>query len=191
MPSTLLARRPAAASSRVGRAGPWVVAAVVVGAVLFALFTGGGVPDPVTRGSAAPHFELPALGGGQVSLADQRGKVVLLNFWATWCKPCEAEMPAMQNLYSALAQEGFTLLAVSVDEEEAPVADFQRRLGLDFPLLLDPDQRVSRLYQTYRFPESLLIDQRGRVVERYVGEKPWDSAVYVERVRRLVAEGGA
>jgi peroxiredoxin len=172
-----------------GRAGPWVVAAIVASAVVFALFTGGGVPDPVTRGSQAPVFALPALGGGSVSLGDQRGKVVLLNFWATWCKPCEAEMPAMQNLYSALDQEGFTLLAVSVDDEEAPVAAFRSRLGLSFPVLLDPGQKVSQLYQTYRFPESLLIDQKGRVVERYVGEKPWDSAAYVERVRRLVSEG--
>ena len=169
-----------------GRAGPWLIATVVAGAVLFALLTGGGVPDPVGRGSQAPGFALPDLAGRTVSLGEQRGKVVLVNFWATWCAPCEAEMPAMQNLYRQLAGKGFTLLAVSVDEEAEKVAPFRDRLQLDFPILLDPTQEVAGLYQTYRFPESFLVDRDGVIVERYIGEKPWDSEAYVERVERLL-----
>ena len=95
-------------------------------------------------------------------------------------------MPAMQNLYRQLAGKGFTLLAVSVDEEAEKVAPFRDRLQLDFPILLDATQEVAGLYQTYRFPESFLVDRDGVIVERYIGEKPWDSEAYVERVERLL-----
>ena len=79
------------------------------------------------------------------------------------------------------------LLAISVDAERGLVEEFQARLGLSFPILLDPDQRTARAYQTFRFPETLLVGPDGVVVERYVGEKDWDARVYVERIRRLLA----
>jgi peroxiredoxin len=171
----------------VSRAGPWLLAAAIGAAVGFALWQGSSVPDPVDRGARAPDFVLPRIGGdGELALDDLRGRVVLLNFWATWCKPCEEEMPAMQRLQSALAAEGLALVAVSVDEEREPVEAFRTRLGLDFTLLWDPGQRVSRLYQAYRFPETLLIDRDGRVVERYIGPRDWDAPLYVERIRRLL-----
>jgi len=170
------------------RTGSWLLVAAVAAAVLFALWTRQSVPDSIGRGSVAPGFSLPRLpaGGAEISLASLRGHVVLLNFWATWCKPCEEEMPAMQRLQSALAAEGLALVAVSVDEEREPVEAFRTRLGLDFTLLWDPEQRVSRLYQAYRFPETLLIDRDGRVVERYIGPRDWDAPLYVERIRRLL-----
>jgi cytochrome c biogenesis protein CcmG/thiol:disulfide interchange protein DsbE len=141
----------------------------------------------VARGLEAPAFSLPALATGKtVSLADQRGQVVLLNFWATWCKPCEDEMPAMDRLYRALAPEGFEMLAVSVDEERDVVEKFRQRLGVAFPILLDPGQDVSRRYQTTGFPESLLIDRSGVIVERYIGPRDWDHATYAKRIRKLL-----
>jgi peroxiredoxin len=175
--------------------GAWLVAAAVVSAALFALFTGSGAPPPLGRGSPAPAFQLESLGGGDaVRLSDHRGRVVLINFWATWCKPCEDEMPAMERLYAELRDEGFELLAISVDDDIGSVADFQGRLSLSFPILLDPDKRVSQDYQTYRFPESFLVGPDGVVVERYIGPKPWDARAYVERIRRLLdgdRRGGA
>ena len=123
-----------------------------------------------------------------MSLASLRGKVVLLNFWATWCKPCEDELPAMERLNRALAGSDFELVGVSVDADAAPVLQFRDRLGLGFTLLLDADQRVARSYQTFRYPESLLIGRDGVILERYVGSKEWDSPAYVERIRRVIAD---
>ena len=170
------------------RIGPGLLAAAIVAAIVFALWQGSSVPDPIDRGARAPDFALARLdGSGELRLHDLRRRVVLLNFWATWCKPCEEEMPAMQRLATALGGEGLELVAVSVDEEREPVERFRERLGLGFTLLWDPDQRVARLYQAYRFPETLLIDRDGRVVERYIGPRDWDAPLYVERIRRLLA----
>ena len=167
--------------------GRWLIATAVVAAALFALLTSTGGDPPIRRGSPAPDFELALLGGTEtVSLASLRGRVVLINFWATWCKPCEDEMPAMERLYRALAPQGFALLAISVDEAAEPVAEFRERLGLSFPILLDPEKQVARAYQTFRFPETLLIGADGVVVERYIGPKEWDSEAYLERIRRLL-----
>jgi peroxiredoxin len=161
-------------------------AGVAAAGVLAWLFA-GEAPAPVDRGSLAPAFELPRVGGGSpVSLASLRGKVVLLNFWATWCKPCEDELPAMERLHQSLPGSDFELVGVSVDAEAAPVLLFRDRIGLGFTLLLDADQRVARSYQTFRYPESLLIGRDGVILERYVGPKEWDSPAYVERIRRLV-----
>jgi cytochrome c biogenesis protein CcmG/thiol:disulfide interchange protein DsbE len=147
------------------------------------------VDAPVARGVEAPTFVLPLLGSQTtVDLADKRGEVVLVNFWATWCKPCEDEMPAMDRLYRSLKPEGFEMLAISVDEEAAVVEQFQQRLGVEFPILLDPLQDISRKYQTTGFPESLLIDRNGMIVERYIGPRDWDHVIYAERIRRLLRE---
>lgn len=165
----------------------WLAAGVLAAALLAWLFA-GEAPEPVDRGSPAPPFELPRVGEpGALSLASLRGKVVLLNFWATWCQPCEEELPAMERLHRALSGGDFHLVAVSVDTEPDPVLRFRQRLGLGFTLLLDADQRVARSYQTFRFPETLLIGRDGVILERYVGPKEWDAPVYVSRIRRLLA----
>lgn len=172
------------------RIGAWLVAGAVLVAALFAVLSGERVPPPLGRGSAAPDFELPRLSGGApVSLSGMRGAVVLVNFWATWCKPCEDEMPAMERLYGALQGQGFELLAVSEDDEPELVTEFVERLGVTFPILLDLDRSAAHAYQTFRFPESFLIDRDGRVVERYVGPKEWDAPAYVDRIRRLLRDG--
>jgi peroxiredoxin len=175
------------------RLGPWLIGGALLVAALFAVVTGGRVSAPVARGSNAPAFELPQLDAPAeapaLALSDLRGRVVLLNFWATWCLPCEAEMPAMERLYRRFQGSGFALVAVSVDEDPDAVREFRDRLGLSFPILLDPERRVSDAYQTFRFPETLLVGPDGVVVERYVGEKDWDAAAYVDRIRRLLATG--
>ena len=170
--------------------GPWLVAAAVAAAAAYALLGEVSTPPPLGRGSPAPGFALPNLEGATVSLDELRGHVVLVNFWATWCKPCEDEMPAMQQLYATLQAEGFELLAVSVDDDASLVEAFRDRLALSFPILLDPGQEASKAYQTFRFPESFLVDGEGTIVERYVGPREWASPAYVERVRRLLAAGG-
>jgi peroxiredoxin len=171
------------------RAGAGWIALALLAAAAFALLSRGGATAPLTRGSRAPDFELSRLDGqGSVSLAALRGRLVLLNFWATWCKPCEDEMPAMQRLYQALPRDGFELLAISVDEVPGEVVAFQQRLGVSFPILLDSDQRVARSFETFRFPETVLVGRDGVVIERFVGPKEWDAAAYVDLLRRLLAE---
>ena len=161
-------------------------------AALFALLLSADTPAPVGRGTPAPAFELPLVGGGPtLSVKQLRGKVVLLNFWATWCKPCEDEMPAMERLYRALAGSDFELVAVSVDEDEAVVSAFANRLGLSFPILMDSSKKAAIAYQTFRFPESLLVGRDGVVLERYVGPKDWDSDAYLHRIQRLLDDGAA
>ena len=139
--------------------------------------------------AAAPDFTLKSLEGPNLRLKEQRGKVVLLNFWATWCKPCEEEMPAMERLHQALSGDAFELLAVSVDAGDDEVRAFRDRLGLGFPILRDPGKQVSQRYQTYRYPESFLIGRDGVIVERYVGSRDWSEPLYLERIRELM--GGA
>jgi len=165
----------------------WVLAAAVLAMGGALILLGEGGTAPLRRGDAAPDFTRPRLTDAEpASLSTYRGQVVLLNFWATWCKPCEDEMPAMQDLWDRLHDRGFELLAVSVDENEADVAPFVERLDLRFPVLLDPGGDVSRTYQTMGYPESILIDRDGRIVERYVGPKPWNQPDYVDRVERLL-----
>ncbi len=95
-------------------------------------------------------------------------------------------MPSMERLYQKLHQSGFEMLAISVDESPDAVADFRDRMGISFPILLDPSQDVSRSYQTMGFPESLLLDRDGVVVERYVGPRDWDHPSFAERMRALL-----
>ncbi len=167
----------------------WLLAIAIIAMAGALILLGEGGPAPLRRGDPAPGFELARLGSAApMSLDDLRGEVVLLNFWATWCKPCEDEMPAMQRLYEATHERGFELVAISVDDEPGLVDAFVARMGLTFPVLLDPDQATSRLYQTMGYPESLLIDRSGVIVERYVGPKPWDEPGYVARVERLLAQ---
>jgi thiol-disulfide isomerase/thioredoxin len=169
-------------------------AAVVVVAIILILRSDVGAP-PVVRGVMAPAFELPQLDavgasesteGAKITLSSLSGRVVLVNFWATWCEPCEREMPAMERLYQALPREEFELIAVAIDDKEEDVRAFQERYRLSFPILLDLDQAVYASYQTMGVPESLLLDREGRIVERYVGPREWDAAEYVGRVRELI-----
>ncbi len=166
-------------------------AAVVVVASVLIHRSDVGAP-PVIRGAPAPEFDLARLrmsdadASSSVNLSAQRGRVVLVNFWATWCEPCEREMPAMERLYSTLAGEEFELIAVAIDDKEAEVRTFQERYQLSFPIVLDPDQSVYAEYQTMGVPESLLVDRNGLIIERYVGPREWDATEYIERIRELI-----
>ena len=169
-----------------------VVLAVVVAATAYVLVTGSSAPPAIGRGSAAPDFTLSQLSSDSpISLSDLRGRVVLVNFWATWCKPCEDEIPAMERLYRVLHPEGFELLAISVGEEPSVVREFCDRLGVTFPVLLDTEKQVASDWQTFAFPESLLVDRDGTVLERYVGPRDWDAPAYVARMRRLIQSSAA
>ena len=169
-------------------AGTLLIVAAVAIVSIIALVTGAPTSAPIGRGSPAPHFALPRSDGGSpLVLSDLRGKVVLVSFWATWCKPCEDEMPAMERLYRSLPRDRFELVAISVDDAPEPVEAFAKRLGLTFPIAMDFGQKVAAAWGTLRFPETLLVDRDGIVIERYVGAKAWDLPAYRARIVRLLA----
>ena len=140
-------------------------------------------------GYPAPDFTLADLQGTPYRLADFRGKVVFLNLWATWCAPCQAEMPAMETLYRRLRGRDFVMLAVSQDAEgAAAVGPFVRQHQLTFPVLLDPDARLSPRYGVTGYPETFIIDRSGQVVEHFIGPAEWDSAQMAQYFDQLLAE---
>ncbi len=131
--------------------------------------------DPATRsvglevGNLAPAFQTITDSGETIALADLRGQVVLLNFWATWCGPCRVEMPAFQEQFSARADQGFTILAVNNAESPETVRNFRAELGLTFPLALDPAGAIQAQYGVFSYPTSLLLDRDGVIIARHFG----------------------
>jgi peroxiredoxin len=144
----------------------------------------GGPPSPQT-GFTAPDFTLDILGGGTVSLSDLRGQAVLVNFWATWCPPCRAEMPAIQRVYDRYRDQGFTVLAVDLQEDDAQVAGFAEEMGLTFPILMDRDGSVFARYRVMGLPSTFFVDQNGIIQEVTVGG-PMTEAFIESQVTNLL-----
>jgi peroxiredoxin len=125
---------------------------------------------------AAKPFAVPGLGPAPVRLGDHTGKVVFLNFWATWCPPCKDEMPSMERLYQRLRARGLVVVALSVDAEGAPVvAPFVKEHKLTFPIGLDPDMSVASQYGVRALPSTFIIDRRGDLVALAIGPREWDA----------------
>jgi peroxiredoxin len=144
-------------------------------------------PGLVKVGDEAPNFQLRDLNGNVVSLSYLRGKVVLLNFWATWCGPCRVEMPAMEQLYRTFPRGEFEILAVSTDPQGAVVTrPFQQELGFTFPILHDPEFRVGFTYGARTLPMTFMVDRHGVIREKIFGARDWDSPEARELVQMLV-----
>jgi thiol-disulfide isomerase/thioredoxin len=124
--------------------------------------------------------------GAPHALADYRGKVVLVNFWATWCDPCREEMPSMQRLKERLSDQRLAILAVNYGESRERVAEFLQRMPLDLEMLLDPGQETARAWKVRILPMSFLLDAEGRVRYSIIGEIDWESPEAVNTVRRLL-----
>ena len=141
----------------------------------------------LAKGLPAPNFNLPGLDGQMVRLTDYRGKVVLLNIWATWCPPCVEEMPSMEKLYQELKGEGFEILAVSIDESGAQdVLPFMKKHNLSFPALIDSKGTLKDLYQTRGVPESFIIDKDGILIEKVIGPRNWANPEVIRYFRNLI-----
>ena len=163
------------------------VVAAVLGMTLVGVFVvngwsmGSRVP---VVGTPAEDFQLVDLNGNPQRLGDYRGKVVLLNFWATWCKPCTTEMPAMQRTYDKLREKGFVVLAVNELEDETEVREHIRQFGHTFPVLMDRDNKVANQFGVYGLPVSFFIDERGVVREYIKGGLLTEQKIY-EVVSRM------
>lgn len=162
-----------------GLAGVIAAAAVVVQAH-------GAQLAPWT-GDAPPPLELEDIAGKRHALADYAGKVVLVNFWATWCEPCRAEMPSMERLRQRYPQSAFSILAVNVDEPEQRIRAFLERTALGFTVLADPGMRVTRAWSARVLPSSFLIGRDGRIRYSVRGDLDWSSEPIVRVVDALVA----
>ena len=138
-------------------------------------FDEAGLPL-LSRQISLRDFSLPTLEGELKSLNDYRGKLVFLNFWATWCPPCRDEMPSMEALYQRFKERGLEIIAVNIGESQSEVLAFMQEYGLSFPTLLDEDGKVAGDYGIMSIPTSFFIDQEGNVILRKVGSIDWDTA---------------
>lgn len=137
----------------------------------------------------APEFTLRRFDDGkEVRLSDFKGKVVFLNFFATWCTPCRYEMPEMEALYQEFKGKGFEILAVSIDRNTEPIGPFAKSLKLTFPIVHDPNMMVARQFAFRGPPLSYLIDRRGRVVGGAAGPRYWNAPTAHQIVKKLLAE---
>jgi len=137
-------------------------------------------------GEATPPLVLPQLDGSPWDLADARGRVVLLNFWATWCEPCRTEMPSLERLAARHAADGLRVVAVNYRESAATIRAYVERSGLSLTVLRDADGRAARAWGARMFPTTLLVGRDGRARASVRGEADWDGAPALDWVRELL-----
>jgi len=133
----------------------------------------------------APDFSLKDLNGRQVTLSSLKGKVVLLNFWATWCPPCISEMPVFNRLYKEMRARGFEVVAISADRSEGYLRDYTSKHSLDFKVLYDEDRSVTKQYKVFSMPTTFLIDKTGVIVEKFFGEYDWTDQEIKKKIEKL------
>jgi peroxiredoxin len=136
----------------------------------------------------APDFTLASRAGGQLSLADLKGQVVMINFWASWCGPCRQEFPALDQIYAKYKPMGFTIVAINVESEKSDAEKFLAATPASFPILFDPDNAVSGRYGVSAMPTTVLVDRQGRVRWQHRAYKPGDEAKYIEQIRAALRE---
>ena len=172
--------------------GQWIAVGVVLGVVGFGVGAAVLLTPDFTRlepGAHAPNFGAESLATGDtVRLSDFKGQVVLLNIWATWCGPCESEMPSIQRLYEEMKPEGLKVVAVSIDRA-APeaVKKWLDERHLTFPVFQDASGRIQDTYQTTGVPETFVIDRDGVIVKKLIGPTEWDHPAQKALFRRLLA----
>jgi len=151
--------------------------------------TNQNIKESPEEGFTAPGFTLQNLNGSPVNLGDFRGKVVLLNFWASWCGPCKKEIPALKRLYQVRKGPDFEILAVSLDRTAGDkVASFVNANQMEFPILLNPDGDMGGRYWVRGIPTSFLLDKKGIVKWKVVGGKEWDGTEVLNRIDQLLSE---
>lgn len=147
------------------------VLGVLLLALVFALYS-SFVKDPnaVKVGSDAPNFSLEQLNGPEMALSELKGKGVVLNFWGTWCEPCKEEMPALQKQYDQFKDKGLVVLGVNIGESPVAVEPFIQQYGVSFPILLDRQSQITKLYRIGPIPTTFFISPDGEVEEIFIGQ---------------------
>ena len=152
------------------------------------LAAAGGAHAKAAPNAQAPDFTLRQLDGPNLRLGEQRGRVVLVNFWATWCGPCRVELPHLSRLHDKYRGSGFVLLGVNIDEDPTVAKALVSKMGLTFPVLLDSKKEVVGNYDLNAMPATVLIDRDGRVRHLHRGYKEGVEALYEQQVRALLKE---
>lgn len=136
----------------------------------------------------APNFTLPTFGGKQLQLADFKGDVVMVNFWASWCGPCREEMPLIEGLHKKYSKLGFTVLGVNVDANPKDAAKMLKEIPVSFPIGFDAKNKVSELYKVDSMPSTVMVDRKGNMRFLHRGYKPGYEADYEKQIRALIRE---
>jgi thiol-disulfide isomerase/thioredoxin len=157
-------------------------ALLAASAVILASAAGAAVDPP------APAFSLPARGGATIDLAQYKGQVVMINFWASWCVPCRQEMPLLDSIYKKYKPLGFTLLSVNVEPEQKDAESFLKQTPVTFPVVFDAKSKVSGLYNVQGMPTTVFIDRKGKVRLMHVSYKTGDENLYMDQIRTLLRE---
>ncbi len=162
---------------------PTLMASLVVATALLAV--------PVIAADAtgpAAEFKLQSRAGEAVALSSLRGQVVLVNFWATWCGPCRKEMPFLEQIQKKYAPLGFTMVGINVEEDTRLMEAFLKDVPVTFPILLDPTNSISKLYNVSAMPSTVIVDRKGNVRFIHQGYKPGDESKYQDMIRQLIRE---
>ena len=182
--------------SSASRSGPSrMVVVLAAGAILAVMFLvvwlQSSKYEPLVVGKVAPDFLLPDLNDKQLRLSDYRGKVVFLNFWATWCKPCREEMPSMEVLFKNFEKDGLVILAVSIDRvtTKKEIPPFVKGLNLTFPVLVDSWGQTDKRYKLMGVPETYIIDQQGILREKIIGPRDWTRLDNLKMLTQLLKVG--
>ncbi len=140
----------------------------------------------VNQGDQATAFSVTTDRGKTISLESFPGKVLVLNFWAAWCKPCVDEMPSLNRFAQTMAPEGVTVLGISVDQDDAKYKKFLKDANIAFETYQDKSALIPASYGTFKYPETYIIDKSGKVVEKIIGEEAWLNPNVLARIRRLL-----
>ena len=155
----------------------------------FALLVGGCGESPVASvGKPAPSFDTVDMQGNVWSLNQQKGQVIFLNFWATWCEPCREEMPSMQRLYTRLPKDKFQMVALYNKDNPKVVNKFVKQLGITIPILNDEQNIIGQRYGLTGLPETFIIDKQGVIREKFIGPAEWDSPEVVDMITKYINE---
>ena len=172
--------------------GQWIAVGVVLGVIGFGIGAALLLTPEITRiepGTRAPDYAvLNVTSGDSAAVRDYRGRVVLLNLWATWCPPCEQEMPSMERLYQEMGPQGLEVVAISIDQlTPDAVRQWAEERELSFTVLHDRTGRIQQVYQTTGMPESFVVDREGVIVKKVIGATEWDHPAQKALFRRLLA----
>ena len=163
------------------RLNSWMRAAAMTAALAMTSLVGAST-------ALAPSFTLPSRSGDNVSLAQLKGKVVMLNFWASWCGPCRQEMPLLDQMHKRYSALGFTLVGVNVDANSKDAEEWLSKTPVSFPVLFDRESKVSKMYDVSAMPSTVFIDRQGNVRYLHRGYKAGDEGEYLNQIRALLKE---
>jgi len=169
------------ASKLISGLNSWMRAAALTGALAMSSLVGAS-------SALAPSFALPSRSGDTVSLGQLKGKVVMLNFWASWCGPCRQEMPLLDQMHKRYSALGFTLVGVNVDADSKDAESWLSKTPVSFPVLFDRESKVSAMYDVKAMPSTVFIDRKGNVRYLHRGYKAGDEGEYLNQIRALLKE---